>query len=139
MTAVYGTVTPCQAEICVTVTLDILHFMVTKTSSTGRESDKFMLRLPDGIRDRIAEAAKANNRTMNAELVARILQSLETEARLSTTHGEAVMVTNAVMEQVAVRAAKRAVAELRTEGLDLVTGGQARVERTPPPGHEAKD
>lgn len=36
-----------------------------------------MLRLPDGIRDRIAEAAKANNRTMNAELVARILQSFE--------------------------------------------------------------
>lgn len=51
--------------------------MVTKTSSTGRESDKFMLRLPDGIRDRIAEAAKANNRTMNAELVARILQSFD--------------------------------------------------------------
>lgn len=37
---------------------------------TGRESDKFMLRLPDGMRDRIKTAADANNRSMNAEIVA---------------------------------------------------------------------
>ena len=44
--------------------------------ATGRESDKFMLRLPDGMRDRIAEAAKANNRSMNAEIVSRLEASL---------------------------------------------------------------
>ena len=32
-------------------------------------SDKFMLRLPDGMRDRIKAAAEANNRSMNAEVV----------------------------------------------------------------------
>lgn len=37
---------------------------------TGRESDKFMLRLPDGMRDRIKAAAEANGRSMNAEIVA---------------------------------------------------------------------
>ncbi|UFS65165.1 Arc family DNA-binding protein [Paracoccus denitrificans] len=37
---------------------------------TGRESDKFMLRLPDGMRDRIKAAAEANKRSMNAEIVA---------------------------------------------------------------------
>lgn len=37
---------------------------------TGRESDKFMLRLPDGMRDRIKTAAEANTRSMNAEIVA---------------------------------------------------------------------
>lgn len=37
---------------------------------TGRESDKFMLRLPDGMRDRIKVAAESNNRSMNAEIVA---------------------------------------------------------------------
>jgi hypothetical protein len=37
---------------------------------TGRESDKFMLRLPDGMRDRIRAAAEANSRSMNAEIVA---------------------------------------------------------------------
>lgn len=35
-------------------------------------NDKFMLRLPDGMRDRIKEAAEANNRSMNAEIVARL-------------------------------------------------------------------
>lgn len=32
--------------------------------------DKFMLRLPDGMRDRIKAAGDANNRSMNAEIVA---------------------------------------------------------------------
>lgn len=37
--------------------------------STGRESDKFMLRLPDGMRDQIKAAAERNKRSMNAEIV----------------------------------------------------------------------
>ena len=32
-------------------------------------ADKFMLRLPDGLRERIAGVAKANGRSMNAEIV----------------------------------------------------------------------
>ncbi|KIN72556.1 Arc family DNA-binding protein [Sulfitobacter guttiformis] len=32
-------------------------------------SDKFMLRLPDGMRDRIKATADANNRSMNAEII----------------------------------------------------------------------
>ena len=32
--------------------------------------DKFMLRLPDGMRGRVKAAAEANNRSMNAEIVA---------------------------------------------------------------------
>lgn len=32
--------------------------------------DRYMLRLPDGMRDRIKSAAEANNRSMNAEIVA---------------------------------------------------------------------
>ncbi|WP_428927868.1 Arc family DNA-binding protein [Marinibacterium sp. SX1] len=32
--------------------------------------DQFMLRLPDGMRDRIRTAAETNNRSMNAEIVA---------------------------------------------------------------------
>lgn len=31
-----------------------------------------MIRLPDGMRDRIREAAEQNNRSMNAEIVARL-------------------------------------------------------------------
>ncbi len=33
-------------------------------------TDKFMLRLPDGMRDRIKHAAEKNNRSMNAEILA---------------------------------------------------------------------
>lgn len=32
-------------------------------------SDKFMLRLPDGMRDRIKQAAARNGRSMNAEII----------------------------------------------------------------------
>lgn len=40
------------------------------SGSINRDSDKFMLRLPDGMRERIKIAADANNRSMNAEIVA---------------------------------------------------------------------
>lgn len=40
------------------------------SGQTGRESDKFMLRLPDGMRDRIKYAADLNKRSMNAEIIA---------------------------------------------------------------------
>lgn len=35
----------------------------------GRGADQFVLRLPDGMRDRIAAIAKANGRSMNTEIV----------------------------------------------------------------------
>ena len=34
-----------------------------------------MLRFPDGMRDKIAEIAKSNGRSMNAEIIARLEQS----------------------------------------------------------------
>lgn len=43
----------------------------------GRYADQFNLRLPDGMRDRLAEEAKANNRSMNAEIVARLQGSFD--------------------------------------------------------------
>lgn len=53
--------------------------MATETSNTGRESDKFMLRFPDGMRDRIADAARAAGRSMNAEIVARLQSTFKPE------------------------------------------------------------
>lgn len=35
----------------------------------GRGSDQFMIRLPDGMRDRIKAAAEKHGRSMNAEVV----------------------------------------------------------------------
>ena len=45
----------------------------------SRGLDKFVLRLPDGMRDKIGVAARANKRTMNAEIVQRL------EASFSST------------------------------------------------------
>ncbi|MCO6386217.1 Arc family DNA-binding protein [Aliihoeflea sp. 40Bstr573] len=41
------------------------------------KSDGFMLRLPDGMRDQLREAADNNGRSMNSEIIARIDRSFE--------------------------------------------------------------
>lgn len=38
-------------------------------------ADKYVIRFPDGMRDMLKEAASANNRTLNAEIVARLQAS----------------------------------------------------------------
>lgn len=40
------------------------------TKNVGRNSDQFNLRFPNGLRDRIKDAAAANSRSMNAEIIA---------------------------------------------------------------------
>jgi hypothetical protein len=37
--------------------------------SPSRRQDQFVIRMPDGLRERIAEAAKDQGRSMNAEIV----------------------------------------------------------------------
>lgn len=39
-------------------------------TAPSKQLDQFVVRLPDGMRDRIKAAAEANNRSMNAEIVA---------------------------------------------------------------------
>lgn len=40
------------------------------SKAPSRSQDQFIVRLPDGMRDRIKAAAEANRRSMNAEIVA---------------------------------------------------------------------
>lgn len=42
----------------------------------SRAMDQFVLRLPDGLRDRVKRAAGASRRSMNAEIVLYIEQGL---------------------------------------------------------------
>ena len=44
--------------------------MVGRIPSRG--SDQFVVRMPDGMRNRLREAADANGRSMNAEIIARL-------------------------------------------------------------------
>lgn len=41
-------------------------------SESRQPLDKIIIRLPDGMRDRIKATAKANNRSMNAEIITMI-------------------------------------------------------------------
>ena len=42
------------------------------TAPPSKQLDQFVVRLPDGMRDRIRDAAQASNRSMNAEIVSRL-------------------------------------------------------------------
>lgn len=43
--------------------------------SPSRKLDQYIVRFPDGMRDRIREEAENNNRSMNAEIIARLESS----------------------------------------------------------------
>lgn len=42
------------------------------TAKQVKEYDKFVVRLPDGMRDEIAKKAESNGRSMNSEIIAAI-------------------------------------------------------------------
>jgi hypothetical protein len=51
----------------------------TAAVATSRESDKFILRLPDGMRKHLAKVAERNGRSMNAEVVTALARYFEHE------------------------------------------------------------
>lgn len=61
---------------------------MSKPPAPSDLADKFMLRLPDGMRDRIAEAARTNGRSMNAEIIYRLQSSLDGPSREPDDAGE---------------------------------------------------
>lgn len=44
--------------------------------SDSREQDKFVVRLPDGLRPEIAAMARLNHRSMNGEIITRLQRTL---------------------------------------------------------------
>jgi hypothetical protein len=58
--------------------------------SPSRQQDQFVLRMPQGMRERVALEAKTNNRSMNAEIIARLDASFGSGAssRLNWLIGE---------------------------------------------------
>lgn len=61
---------------------------MSKPAYPSDQQDKFMLRLPDGMRDRIKAAAERNNRSMNAEIVSRLEQSFAPPVNLPSDEVE---------------------------------------------------
>lgn len=62
--------------------------------STGRESQKFIVRLPEGMRARIKAAADRNSRSMNAEIVATLAERYPSPPSLDALLAEAVGMKN---------------------------------------------
>lgn len=44
---------------------------------SSRTADKFVVRLPDGMRELIAEVARTNHRSMNSEIISRLKATLD--------------------------------------------------------------
>lgn len=53
-----------------------MHIMSDPKAYPSALADKFQLRMPDGLRPRIAAAAKAAGRSMNTEIIMRLENSL---------------------------------------------------------------
>lgn len=85
-----------------------------ETKYPSQLADRFLLRLPVGMRDSIAKAAVANNRTMTKEMVLRLQQSFEEQAKLP------MPVQEAIRDEIAERGGTEEEALLR-----LVLAGQA--------------
>lgn len=69
--------------------------MPSKPPAPSDLADKFMLRLPDGMRDRIAEEAKASGRSMNSEIVYRLEQTLLAQEHIVATADDAALLAMA--------------------------------------------
>ena len=83
-----------------------------KATATGKSSDRLQFRLPEGMRDKLVEAAAANGRSLNEEIIDRLTQSLERDEiqrlsnrlkaqgdRLATFEGEIA----SIVEQLRLR------------------------------------
>lgn len=51
-------------------------------AASSRTADKFVLRLPQGMRERVADVAREAHRSMNSEIIARLEQSLCATAKV---------------------------------------------------------
>ena len=70
---------------------------------TSRDSDKFILRLPDGMRERLAEVAESQGRTMNAVVIGALSEYLANskslESQLAGIEKAILALTDKVSEQ----------------------------------------
>lgn len=83
--------------------------------------ERFIVRFPDGMRDRITEEAKKNNRSMNAEIVARLERSFEDSGDKDDRELETAVTLNAVRDALVEIVGKANVHEdaTRAMGRDL--------------------
>lgn len=70
----------------------------------SRTADKFVVRLPDGLRNKIFDVAGENQRSMNGEIVYRLEQSLRDDQVIATQDELIKILTRRVSELESVTA-----------------------------------
>ena len=75
---------------------------MTRKSYPSDKADQYMVRFPDGLRDRLKDEAAKNNRSMNAEIIARLESSF-------SNHDDSILTkaANEIIDRVTSELAKR--------------------------------
>lgn len=78
-----------------------------KPAYPSRTADQFVIRLPDGMRDRLKEAAHANGRSMNSEIVSRLQSTLDSDVSVKVDMSDDPTLADEVAALVVKRLAQK--------------------------------
>lgn len=105
---------------------------MTKKTFPSDKLDQYIVRFPDGMRDRIKDEAAKNGRSMNAEIVARLEDSFDTEEVLPLASGALDSLEDSIRQnREMLEASKGIVQELK--GLRAIIRYMAENDEQPDP------
>jgi hypothetical protein len=100
-----------------------------KTTPLVREHEKFVVRLPDGMRDRIAASAKENSRSMNAEIVTRLELSFDPSSYPMELRKAALLNATEFLKEYGIPTLANAIAEKITEKIQAQSDRELVAEK----------
>ncbi|TAA51062.1 Arc family DNA-binding protein [Shinella sp. JR1-6] len=88
---------------------------------TGRGSDQFVVRFPDGMREELKVLAANNGRSLNAEIILRLRESMDIDvaAGVGPNNGYPIYMPDDLADKVA-RAATRMNRSIEAQALDTL-------------------
>ncbi len=89
---------------------------MSKPPAPSDIADKFMLRMPEGMRDRLKAAAEENNRSMNAEIVSRLQQSLDGNLSNAQAQSEIEKILERMAANISIKTTSRTLAAVIQSG-----------------------
>lgn len=80
-------------------------------------ADRYIVRFPEGMRERLKDEAASNNRSLNAEIIARLERTLDPDQNI---HPAALAVTEEIVERVIrkIRAQEQATGASKDDSTD---------------------
>ncbi|MBF0620817.1 MAG: Arc family DNA-binding protein [Magnetococcales bacterium] len=86
----------------------------------ARSDPQFKLRLPQELKKKIEEAAQKNDRSMNAEIIARLKSSLNESSKSNASSGEDIGELSQVVRQVLDDSIQEFAEQRREETLSVL-------------------